>query len=148
MAQRGKYKSTLRGYKAYVELYKARKKELEKMGYTMAQRKLKKAEWEATYEAEKNDRLDDIASGKRKTVGDVNRAIVKSQTNTVSSKVARAYVAGQKKLGNKIKVRDIQYGKIQVDWESIREYKEILRKSGMSWGDINEKIGQDFFGSE
>ena len=147
MATRGKYKSNLRGYKAYVALYNARKKELKKLGYTMAQRKLRKAEWDATYEAEKNDRLDDIASGKRKTVGDVNRAIVKSQTNTVSSKVASAYAKGQKKAGNKIKVKDIQYGKIQINWEEIREYKQTLRDSGMSWGEINEKIGQDLFGS-
>lgn len=147
MATRGKYKSTLRGYKAYEALYNNMKKQMRKRGYTMAQKKLRKAEWEYAYLAEKNERLDAMASGKRKTVGDVNRQLVKEQTWSQSKEQAKGYQSYLKTQGQKVKISDIRAGKVAVDWNAISTREQQLRQLGWGWGRVHDQISEEFFGS-
>lgn len=147
MAIRGKYKSTLRGYKAYEALYRAKKAEMKKRGYEMAQRKLKKSEWQYAYAAEKSEREDAMASGKRKTIGDINRQIIKEQTYTFSKKQARGYQEYLKSKGEKATITDIRMGKVGVNWEAITAREQELRSQGWGWGRVHDTISEEFFGS-
>lgn len=144
---RGKYKSTLRGYKAYVALYNAKKAEMKKKGYTMAIRKYRKIEWEYYYTAEKVEREEAIAAGKRKTIGDINRSVVKDQTYSMSKLQAKGYRDYLKTQGQKVKISDIRAGKVQVDWNAVSMREKELRNNGWGWGRVHDQISEEFFGS-
>jgi len=148
MAKRGTYKSTLRGYKAYEALYRAKKAEMKKRGYSMAQRKLKKAEWEYAYLAEKYEREDAIKAGKRKTIGDVNRQLVKEQTYSMSRLQAKGYQDYLKtSKGENVKISDIRAGKVAVNWDAISAREKELRNQGWGWARVHDTISEEFFGS-
>lgn len=144
---RGKYKSNLRGYKAYQALYNAQKQKMKKRGYTMAMKKLKKKEWEYYYAAEKNERQDAISKGKRKTVGDINRKIVQDQTWKSSKAQASGYQEYLRTQGQKVKIADIRAGKVQVDWNAITLREQQLRGQGWGWARVHDTISEEFFGS-
>lgn len=149
MAKRGTYKSTLRGYDAYVQAYEKRKEELRRKGLTMYERKYTKLEYDTTYTAIRNDRKREIREGKRKTVGDINRQMVNEQTYEYSLKQGRAMQkAIEVQTGNKYKIADIRAGVFKIDWNEIKYRREELKEQGKSTWEIKKIIGQEYFGSE
>lgn len=137
-------------YAAYSRDYDKVAKEMAKRGYTMADRKLTKMEWERTHYAYKNTRLIEIKEGKRKTVGNINRDIIKSQQWEYTSAQARAQrrsyeIRGGKK---KLKISDIKAGTVQaVDWNQISIREKELRAKGYGWAKVHTTISEEFFGS-
>lgn len=148
MAKRGKYKSNLRGYDAYVQLYKAAEAKMNARGYHMRDKILSKEEWKTTYEAEKNDRLAAVQRGERKTTGDINRQLVKEATYTYTQKQAKGYQQYLASRGQKVKLADIRGGKIAIDWDLLKQRRDTLHSLGIADFEIDKLISQEFFGSE
>ena len=137
-------------YESYSREYNRVKKEMKKRGYTMASEKYTKMEWKITHQAEINDRKNDIIEGKRKTVGNVNRDLVKEQQWHYSTAQAKAQRRGYKLRGgkDKVKLSDIKGGKTRViDWNAVSQRNSELRSENKSWDEVHEIIAQEFFGS-
>lgn len=137
-------------YEAYSKEYDRVKAAMEKRGYTMASEKYTEAEWKRTHKAEINDRNTAIKEGKRKTVGNVNRDLVKEQQWHYSTAQARAQRKGYELRGGKEKVKlsDIKSGKTRViDWNEISVRNKELRADGKSWDEVHQIISQEYFGS-
>lgn len=144
--KRGSYKSTLRGYDAYAHLYEEKRKDFARRGYQMASPKMSKIEYEATYEAYRNVRQGDVDLGKRKTIGDINREIVKNQSYEYTERQARGYKAYLAKSGQKAKINDIRAG--MINWDLIEKRRDELALDGATQSIIASTISQEFFGSE
>ena len=149
--KRGKYKSNLRGYAAYSKLYDATQAKMNKAGYNMAASKLSREEYAVTYQAEKNDRMQAIREGKRKTVGDINRQFVKEATYEVSQKQASGYVKEMRRQNPNFQgsVRDVRAGKVAINKASIAQrYENLKNNAQLSPFAAGKIIGQEYFGSE
>lgn len=138
-------------YRAYVKEYNLIKKEMKKRGYDMAEVKYTKAEWERAHFAEKNERKEAILKGERKTIGNINRDLIKRQQWKYSSAQAKAQRKAYTIAGGKekdIKISDIRSGKTQaVDWNAIANREKELRAQGLGWNRVHTKISEEFFGS-
>lgn len=139
-------------YQAYSRDYNKVAAEMAKKGYTMAESKYTKAEWERAHQAEINDRNRAIKEGKRKTVGNINRDLIKEQQWQFSSAQAKAQreAYNQKNPDRKedLKIFDIRGGKVQaVDWNALTQREQELRNQGWGWGRIHSTISEEFFGS-
>lgn len=144
--KRGRYKSNLRGYDAYSALYDAAKIKMEKKGYHMKSEKLTKLSYETLYEAYRNTRKYEVEQGKRKTLGDINRAIVTRATYTYTKKQAAGYKSYLSKKGIKEKINNIRAG--AINFEEIEEARRELENEGYNSSAIRKRISQEFFGSE
>lgn len=145
--KRGRYKNNLRGYDAYKNLYREQESKMSSKGYHMKDRLMTKDEWEVTYLATKYDRQDEVLQGKRKTVGDVNRQLVKEQTYTYSVKQAKGYQQYLKSQGRAVSVNDIRASLVNIDFNMIHEREATLRSQGFNSANIAFMISQEFFGS-
>lgn len=135
-------------YKAYVKQYNALKKQMKKYGLKMAEEKMNKLEWKTMREALINTRKDEIAQGKRKTLGNINKDLAKMQQYKVSKEQARAYQKAIKATDDKkVSIRDIRAGKYEVNWDVINAREKQLRAENHSWNYIHEVIAQEYFGS-
>lgn len=147
--KRNKYKSTLRGYDAYVQNYKKAEAELKKKGLTMADKMYNKLEYKTTYKAIKNDREKAIAKGERKTIGNINREMIKDQTYEFTQKQAKAMQkAIERQTGNKYRLQDIRAKKYEIDWNEIDLRKAELKEMGLNFLEIKQVIGKEYFGSK
>ena len=78
-------------YAAYKKAYLKRQVLLEKKCYSMYdQQILTKTEYKEMYQATLNDRKKEVKSGERKSVGNINEAIVSMQAYELSEKSAYA----------------------------------------------------------
>lgn len=137
-------------YKAYSRDYDAVKKAMEKKGYTMAETKYSEEEWKRAHRAEINDRQRDIKERKRKTVGNINRDLIRRQQWQYSESQAKAQRRAYTLSGgkDKIKLSDIRGGKVQaVDWNAVSLREKELRNQGWGWGRVHSQISEEFFGS-
>jgi len=135
-------------YKAYVRHYNALNKEMKKRGLTMAEGRMNKLEWKTMREALINTRKDEIAQGKRKTLGNINKDLAKMQQYAISREQAKAYQKAIKATDNKkVSLRDIRAGKYAVNWDVINAREKELRAENHSWNYIHDIIAQEYFGS-
>ena len=149
--KRGKYKSNLRGYAAYSQLYDATQAKMNKAGYQMASKKLSKEDYTEVYKLEKLDRLQDISEGKRKSVGDINRELVKEGTYKISKKQAEGYVREMRQQNPNFQgsVRDVRAGKVAINKAAIAgRYNQLKNNAQLSPFAAGKIIGQEYFGSE
>lgn len=79
-----------RSYKSYIDQYNAKKRQLEANGVQMNQRLLTEKEFDSAYNRVLLRRKQDVASGKRKTTGNITREIVDKQAFALSAKQAEA----------------------------------------------------------
>ena len=138
-------------YKAYSDYYDKVASDMAKKGYSMAAPKLNKSQWAEIHRAEINDRNVDVIQGKRKTVGNVNRDLVREQQWKLSRAQARARMDAAKRTGNKkkYKVFDIRSGNEDpIDWDMVKERRRSMKAAGVSDYAIKKNISQEFFGSE
>ena len=134
-------------YQAYVRLYKNVASEMDKKGYSMADKMYTKVEWETLHKAETNDRLKDIKNGKRKTTGNINRDLVNEQRWEFSSSQAKALKKGILK-GEKLTLTEIRGGKSSITREAIEErFTELKLSEGLTQKEASKIIAQEFFGS-
>ena len=139
-------------YEAYVRDYNKIASEMAEKGYTMAETKYTKAEWERAHRAEINDRNRAIKEGKRKTIGNVNRDLVKEQQwqfTSAQAKVQREiYKQKNPEIKEYVKLSDIRGGKLQaIDWNALSKREKELQNKGLEWGQIHSTISEEFFGS-
>lgn len=150
-------------YAAYKVEYKKREAMLAKKGYSMYdQQILTKTEYREMYQATLNDRKKEVKSGERKSVGDINKAIVSMQAYELSEKSAYAIfdLLEQKKeeLGIDydtsnindliMKIRQGEWLSEEVGiWDIISEERARLFKLGLTKKQVAKQISQTFFGS-
>lgn len=131
--KRGKYKSTLRGYEAYSYAYDEMQRKRAAKGYTMAKPKKSKADWEKAYRTEKTYREADVINGNRKTVGDINRALIQNQTYHTTQAQAKARQQIIRKQGKSATLAEIRGGAAEPDWKAIEDRrKELNEQYGLS----------------
>lgn len=159
------------GYRAYVRDYKRMAKKLAKEGGKPADPMMSKLEYYTNYEFKYQDRLEDVAAKKRKTVGDINREMIKEQTYKLTKKQAEGYLkmleqrgyitekngkkyyvgsAGEDIQGPSKKeatIRNARITAIPYLEEEIKSRYNQLRGNGVDGYAASKIIGQEFFGS-
>ena len=136
-------------WRAYSREYNARRKELEKRGYVMHERKLTAAEFRYRYKAMKLEREEEIANGERKTIGNITRDLIKDQEYKYSAKQGKAIQKAYENFtGNRISISSIRHGGNLNDfWNTIDMFKEELAQQGVLPDEIAIQVSQGFFGS-
>ena len=137
-------------YLSYSKEYDRVKSVMASKGYTMAERKFTEEEWKRAHWAVRNDRLRDIKEGKRKTIGYINRDLIREQTWRYSQAQARAQLRAYKLSGGKenLKILDIRGEKVRaVDWDALSAREKELRAQGWGWGRVHATVSEEFFGS-
>jgi len=133
-------------YKAYIKYYNELKQKMNKQGFHMYEKKLTKREWENYHTAMKNDRLDEIAEGKRKIVGNINRDLAKMQQWEFSSKQAHAMQESLKMRGMTANIKEIRAGQA-FSWDDINARRQQLINAGFGYHAYTNQIAEEFFGS-
>lgn len=133
-------------YESYKNAYRKKQNMLTRKGLQMYDKMLTKSEFEAVYEATRNDLKQLVKSGKRKVIGNVTQTIVTEQTYEYSQKQGKALAEYAKATGQNLTQQQIRAG--QIDWSMLEDKQNELKRMGLSGKEINETIGQLYFGSE
>lgn len=114
------------------------------------------------YAAERNDRMDDIAAGRRKSMGDINKTLISNGVYEISEKQAYAIFDYMKTLSpEERKALNFSYRNINTAiakirtgefvsedlglWDLIKERRAQLFQNGYSKKEVKEIISQEFF---
>lgn len=150
-------------YNRYKKAYLKRKEVLNRSGYEMYDEMLSKTEYREIRLATINDRKREIAAGERKSIGNINAAIVSDQAYELSEKSAYAIfdfletkrdeldIEYDTRNINKLimKIREGSWLKEDVGlWDLIREYRADLFSQGMTAAEVRHTVSQTFFGSK
>lgn len=133
-------------YNSYKDAYRKQQNKLTRKGLTMYDSMLTKSEFEAVYEATRNDLKAQVAKGERKVIGNVTQTIVTEQTYEYSQKQGKALAKYAKESGQKLTQQQIRAG--QIDWSVLEARQAELRIAGLTGSEIKAVIGQEYFGSE
>lgn len=132
-------------YDSYKAAYRKQQNKLTSKGLAMYDRMYTKSEFEAVYEATRNDLKELVRKGKRKVIGNVTQTIVTEQAYEYSQKQGKALAQYAKETGQKLTQQQIRAG--QIDWSMLEDRQYELKEAGLKSGDISLIIGQEFFGS-
>ena len=151
-------------YAAYKKAYQKRETMLAKKGYTMYdQQMLSKTEYKEMYQATLNDRKKEVKSGERRSVGNINEAIVSMQAYELSEKSAYAIFdfleQNKEKYGLEydttnindmiMKIRQGEWLREDVQiWDLITNYRSYLFDKGYSKAQVRAQIAITMFGSD
>lgn len=151
-------------YAAYKKAYIRRSNLLAKKGYSMYdQEMLTKTEYREMYQATLNDRKKEVKSGERKSVGNINEAIVSMQAYELSEKSAYAIFdfleQNKEKYGLEydtknindliMKIRQGEWLREDVQiWDLITDYRSDLFDKGYSKAKVRAEIAITMFGSD
>ena len=133
-------------YESYKNAYNKKRNMLTAKGLQMYDSMLTKSEFEAVYEATRNDLKQLVKEGKRKVVGNVTQTIVSEQTYEYSQRQGKALQTYAKATGQKLTQQQIRAG--ELDWSMLEDKQLELKQLGLSSKEISETIGQLYFGSE
>ena len=133
-------------YNSYKNAYRKKQNILTAKGLTMYDSMLTKSEFEAVYEATRNQLKDEVAKGKRKVIGNVTQTIVTNQSYEYSQKQGKALAEYAKETGQKLTQSQIRAG--LIDWAPLEARQAELRAIGIKGKDLRDQIGQEFFGSD
>lgn len=133
-------------YESYKKAYRKKQNMLTRKGLQMYDSMLTKSEFEAVYEATRNDLKQLVKEGKRAVIGNVTQTIVTEQTYEYSQKQGKALAEYAKASGQNLTQQQIRAG--QLDWSMLEDRQIELREQGLSPRDVRLVIGQEFFGSE
>ena len=173
-----RYRRQRRQYEDYLAKFESRKESFEKRGLTFYDDVPLTFRDYKTVRAEKsNDLRADIAEGKRKGMGDVNREIVSDQAYELSSRQADVLAnyllennmddlekqglifktvdeSGNERVNLKKKIElymKIWQGEFLKDdiglWDMIKDFRAELYKKGMKPEDVAKQVGITFFNS-
>lgn len=149
-------------YNRYKKEYQKREAILRKNGYEMYDELLTKTQYREIRAAMINDRRREIKAGERKSVGNINKAIVSDQAYELSEKSAYAIfdflklkedeldIEYNTKNINKLimQIREGSWLREEVEiWELIKDYREELSSQGLSKKEIAHQVSSTFFGS-
>ena len=133
-------------YESYKAAYRKKQVMLTKKGLSMYDQMLTKSEFEAVYEATRNDLKAMVKKGERKVIGNVTQTIVTEQTYEYTQKQGKALAEYAKATGQNLTQQQIRAG--ELDWSMLEDRQIELREQGLSPRDIRKTIGQEYFGSE
>lgn len=133
-------------YESYKTAYNKKRNMLTRKGLSMYDQMLTKSEFEAVYEATRNDLKQLVKEGKRKVVGNVTQTIVTEQTYEFTQKQGKALAEYAKATGQNLTQQQIRAG--QIDWTMLEDKQIELRQQGLSSREVSEVVGQLYFGSE
>lgn len=132
-------------YDSYVKAYLKKQESLRKKGLQMYDSMYSKSQFEYMYEATRNDLKREVAKGKRKVIGNVTQTMVSEQAYEYTQKQGTALKKYAEATGQKLSVSQIRAG--LLDWGQLKEYQAELKSQGFSGKEINEMVGQAYFGS-
>lgn len=133
-------------YESYKEAYRKKQNSLTKKGLSMYDSMLTKSEFEAVYEATRNDLKAMVNRGERKVIGNVTQTIVTEQTYEYTQRQGKALAEYAKATGQNLTQQQIRAG--QLDWSMLEDKQIELKNLGLSKAEVRETIGQLYFGSE
>lgn len=133
-------------YDSYKISYRKQQAKLTRKGLSMYDSMLTKSEFEAVYEATRNDLKAQVAKGDRKVIGNVTQTIVTEQTYEYSQRQGKALAKYAKESGQKLTQQQIRAG--QIDWSALENRQAELKAAGLTGSEIKIMIGQEYFGSE
>lgn len=133
-------------YESYKKAYMKKQNMLTKKGLSMYDQMLTKSEFEAVYEATRNDLKAMIKKGKRAVIGNVTQTIVTEQTYEYTKKQGKALAEYAKATGQTLTQQQIRAG--QLDWSMLEDKQNELRALGLSKAEVREQIGNLYFGSK
>ena len=151
-------------YAEYKKEYYKREAILAKEGLVMYDDKgiLSKTEYKEMYQAVLNDRKKEVKSGERRSVGNINKAIVSQQAYELSEQSGYAIFDLIRTKGEElnieldtsninkalIKIRQGEWLREDVGiWEIIKEYRADLFDKKYSKKEVAHMVSQTFFGS-
>ena len=132
-------------YESYKEAYRKKQNMLLKKGLSMYDKMYSKSEFEAVYEATRNDLKDMVKKGERKVIGNVTQTMVTEQTYEYTQRQGKALAEYAKATGQKLTQQEIRAGKL--DWSMLEDKQQELKQLGLSKSEIRQIIGQEYFGS-
>lgn len=133
-------------YESYKVAYRKKQNMLTRKGLQMYDQMLTKSEFEAVYEATRNDLKEMVKKGDRKVIGNVTQTIVTEQTYEYTQRQGKALAEYAKATGQNLTQQQIRAG--QLDWTMLEDRQIELRQQGLSPRDVRKTIGQEYFGSE
>lgn len=133
-------------YESYKKAYMKQQAKLTAKGLTMYDSMYTKSQFEAVYDATRNDLKHLVKSGKRRVVGNVTQTLVSEQTYEYSKKQGKALQAYAKATGQDLTQQQIRAG--QLDWSMLEDKQLELKRLGLSKSEIRDTIGNLYFGSE
>lgn len=150
-----------RTYLKYVEKYTRREIEVKSKGYQMSSKMLSEKQFYNAYNALRNDRLDEIDLGKRRSLGNLVDGLISEQTYSNSVNYARNITDAYKRmqsLSNKINYPEtglytkIRYGQTDIKgldefWQEVGSINRSLRDQGFSSSQAALYVSQQVFGS-
>ena len=141
-------------YESYKAAYRKKQNMLTAKGLQMYDSMKTKEEFEAIYEATRNDLKQLVKEVKRKVIGNVTQTIVTEQTYEYTQKQGKALAEYAKATGQNLTQQQIRAGQLDFSFMEDRyaELKNELRELGLSRAEIATEagiiIGQEYFGSE
>lgn len=133
-------------YESYKVAYRKKQNALTRKGLQMYDSMLTKSEFEAVYEATRNDLKAMVKSGERKVIGNVTQTIVTEQTYEYTQKQGKALQKYAEATGQNLTQQQIRAG--QLDWTMLEDKEIELKELGLSKKEVRETIAQLYFGSE
>lgn len=133
-------------YESYKNAYRKKQNALTRKGLQMYDSMLTKSEFEAVYEATRNDLKQLVKEGKRAVIGNVTQTIVTEQTYEYTQKQGKALAEYAKATGQNLTQQQIRAG--QLDWTMLEDRQIELKQMGLSKAEVRTVIGQEYFGSE
>lgn len=134
-------------YESYLTSYYKQTEKLKRKGRTMYDdRPYSRTEFETMYRATRNDLIEEVKEGKRKTVGNVTQNIVRKQAYEFTDKQAKAMSTAAELTGQKLTYTQIRTG--EFDWEQIKQARKDLLSAGIKKKEVALIIAQTYFGSD
>ena len=138
--------TTGESYNAYLKEYNETARKMAARGYEMAFGPFTRFEYHAEWTAARNDLKKEVATGKRKVVGNVNKYLVEEATYHTSEKQARNLQQAALRMGRQLSLAQIRGG--MFDWATIEKEQYKLCQMGLTNSEVKLYIGQQFFGSK
>lgn len=161
----GVAKRSVKRYNAYRKSFERRTNRMIEQGLTPYDAiPLSYREYKEIYAEERNDRIKEVESGIRKSLGNINEKIISDQVYELSEEQAYSIFKYMKTLSPEerqnldfnfrninaaiAKIRQGDYVKEELGlWDIIASERQRLAELGMNRKDIAKKISQTFFGS-
>ena len=137
-------------YDTYKKHYYEQELKNARKGYTMNEPMLSEEKARKRYGLTKMYRMQDVADGESKGVGNVYQYMVRDQSAPNSYAQALAYKRFADVTEQDVKLKDILHTedlKEILDFSMIKDYEKDLKKQGFTSAQIDKEISRVFFGS-
>lgn len=159
----GMARRSVKRYNSYLNSFRKRVKLMRERGLTpFDSKELDYREYKELYTEERNDRLKEIKSGERSSLGNINSKIISDQVYELSEKQAYSIFDYMKTLSDEerkrigfnyknvntaiMKIREGSFVRQDLSlWDKIKARRKELFESGKSKADVTDIISSEFF---